>query len=261
MGSRATAVLAGGLTLLAALAGATACSAGPGSAASGCRQYWRSAAGEFVIENNNYLGKPECLARDGSQGFRVTRSGAAGAHGSGQPAAYPEIFTGYHWGTQAGSAFPARLGSLSYARSSWAVSTSRASADSAYDVAYDLWVNKGEQVAASGQPDGAEVMIWLSEHAVPPPAPDTPTVMVRGVRYYRIKIPRSEHGVSWPLIIYRRVVPVTSVRDLELLSFVADAAAQHQLSMSWYLESVEAGFEIWRGGTGLASRSFAVSAG
>jgi Glycosyl hydrolase family 12 len=259
--SRATAILAGSLTLLAALTGATACSAAQGSAASGCGQYWRSAAGSFVIENNNYLGKPECLVRTGSQGFRVTRSGAAGPPGSGKPAAYPEIFTGYHWGTQAGTAFPARLSSLSHARSSWAVSTNRAPADSAYNVAYDLWVNKGEQVAASGQPDGAEVMIWLSERAVPPPAPDTPTVTVHGVRYYRIEIARSEHGVSWPLIIYRRVVPVTSVRDLELLSFVADAAAQHQLSMSWYLESVEAGFEIWRGGTGLASRSFAVSAG
>ena len=254
-------MLADGLALLAALAGATACSAGQGSAATGCGQYWRSAAGEYVIENNNYLGKPECLARTGSQGFRVTRSGAAGHRGTGRPAAYPEIFTGYHWGTRAGDALPAQLSSLSYARSSWAVSTDRAIADSAYNVAYDLWVNKGEQVAASGQPDGAEVMIWLSERAVPPPAPGTPTVSVHGVSYYRIEMPRREHGVSWPLIIYRRVVPVTSVRDLGLLSFVADAAARHQLSMSWYLESVEAGFEIWRGGTGLASRSFALSAG
>ena len=57
------------------------------------------------------------------------------------------------------------------------------------------------------------------------------------------------------------MVPVTSVRNLGLLGFVADAAAQHQLSMSWYLESVEAGFEIWRGGAGLDSRSFALSAG
>jgi hypothetical protein len=128
-------------------------------------------------------------------------------------------------------------------------------------VAYDLWINKGRQVAASGQPDGAELMIWLNERAVPAPAPGTPTVAVEGVRYYRIEIARREHGISWPLIIYRRVAPVTSVRNLGLLGFVADAAAQHQLSMSWYLESVEAGFEIWRGGAGLDSRSFALSAG
>ena len=38
----------------------------------------------------------------------------------------PEIFTGYHWGTQAGKAFPAQLSSLSYARSSWSVSTAGA---------------------------------------------------------------------------------------------------------------------------------------
>ena len=191
----------------------------------------------------------------------MTRSGAAGGLGTGRPAAYPEIFTGYHWGHRAGDAFPARLSSLSYARSSWAVSTDRAPAGSAYNVAYDLWVNKHEQVAASGQPDGAEVMIWLAERAVPAPPPDTPTVTVRGVRYYRIEFRRREHGVRWPLIIYRRMVPVSSVRGLGLLAFVADAAAQHQLSMSWYLESVEAGFEIWHGGTGLATKSFALSAG
>jgi Glycosyl hydrolase family 12 len=254
--SRATAALAGGLVLLVTGAGVTAC-----SAPAGCGQYWRAAAGSYMIENNNFVGKPECLAVTGTRGFQVTSSGAAGARGTGRPAAYPEIFTGYHWGTQAGDTFPARLSSLSYAHSSWAVSTGRAPAGSAYDVAYDLWVNKGRQVAASGQPDGAEVMIWLFERALPAPPPGTPTVTVHGVRYYRIEIGRREHGVSWPLIIYRRVVPVTSVRDLELLGFVADAAAQHQLSMSWYLESVEAGFEIWRGGSGLASKSFALSTG
>jgi hypothetical protein len=255
--NRATATLAGGLVLLATLAGATACA----SATTGCGQYWQSAAGSFVIENNNFRGQPECVARTGSSGFKVTSSGAAVRRGSGQPAAYPEIYTGYHWGTQAGSAFPAQLSSLSYARSSWSVGIAPAQPDSAYNVAYDLWINKGRQVAASGQPDGAELMIWLNERAVPAPAPGTPTVAVEGVRYYRIEIARREHGISWPLIIYRRVAPVTSVRNLGLLGFVADAAAQHQLSMSWYLESVEAGFEIWRGGAGLDSRSFALSAG
>jgi hypothetical protein len=250
--------LAGGLVLLATLGGVTACAA---AATTGCRQYWQAAAGSFVIENNNFRGQPECVARTGSSGFKITISGAAAPRGSGQPAAYPEIYTGYHWGTQAGSAFPAQLSSLSYARSSWSVGTARAQPDSAYDVAYDLWINRGKQVAASGQSNGAELMIWLTERAVPAPAPGTPTVTVDGVRYYRIEITRHEHGIRWPLIIYRRVASVTSVRDLSLLGFVTDAAAQHQLSMSWYLESVEAGFEIWRGGTGLATRSFALTAG
>ena len=258
MPNRATATLASGLVVLATLGGAAACAS---TAMSGCGKYWQSAAGSFVIENNNFRGQPECVARTGSSGFKVTISGAAIRQASGQPAAYPEIYTGYHWGTQAGSAFPAQLSSLSYARSSWSVGIARVQPDSAYDAAYDLWINKGRQVAASGQPDGAELMIWLNERAVPAPAPGTPTVAVDGVRYYRIEYGRHEHGIRWPLIIYRRVVPVTSVRDLGLLGFVADAAAQHQLSMSWYLESVEAGFEIWRGGAGLDSRSFALSAG
>jgi len=257
LASRAIAAVIGGLIALWTLVGATGCWSTP----AGCGQYWQSATGQYVIENNNFGGQPECVSRADGSGFRVTRSAASARLGIGQPNAYPEIYTGYHWGTQAGNAFPAQLSSLSYARSSWSVAVIRARRDSAYDAAYDLWVNRGRQVAASGQPDGAEVMIWLTEQAVPPPVPGTPTVTVDGAAYYRIELARREHGVSWPLTIYRRVAPVTSVRDLSLLGFVADAAAQHRLSMSWYLESVEAGFEIWRGGAGLDSKSFALAAG
>jgi hypothetical protein len=257
LASRAIAAVIDGLIVLWTLGGAAGCASTP----AGCGQYWQSAAGQYVIENNNFGGRPECVAHAGGSGFRVTRSAAHARLGIGQPGAYPEIYAGYHWGTQAGNAFPAQINSLSYARSSWSVAVFRARPDSAYDAAYDLWVNRGRQVAASGQPDGAEVMIWLTEQAVPLPGPGTPTVKVDGSDYYRIELARREHGVSWPLTIYRRVTPVTSVRDLSLLGFVADAAAQHRLSMSWYLESVEAGFEIWRGGAGLDSKSFALSAG
>jgi hypothetical protein len=257
LASRAIAAVISGLIALWTLGGAAGCASAP----AGCGQYWQSAAGQYVIENNNFGGQPECVVRTGGGGFRVATSTADARPGIGQPGAYPEIYAGYHWGTQAGNAFPAQLSSLSYARSSWSVAVTRTRPDSAYDAAYDLWVNKGRQVAASGQPDGAEVMIWLTERAVPPPAAGTPTVMVDGADYYRIELTRREHGASWPLTIYRRVAPVTSVRGLGLLGFVANAAAQHRLRMSWYLESVEAGFEIWRGGTGLASRSFAVSSG
>ncbi|MCW2929205.1 MAG: glycoside hydrolase, family 6, partial [Actinomycetia bacterium] len=42
---------------------------------------------------------------------------------------------------------------------------------------------------------------------------------------------------------------------------VADAVRRGYISSSWYLIDVEAGFELWQGGAGLATNSFSVNAG
>jgi cellulose 1,4-beta-cellobiosidase len=51
----------------------------------------------------------------------------------------------------------------------------------------------------------------------------------------------------------------TSVRNLNLGHIARDAIHRHYLSASCYLISVEAGFEVWRGGRGLATTSFSVN--
>jgi cellulose 1,4-beta-cellobiosidase len=51
----------------------------------------------------------------------------------------------------------------------------------------------------------------------------------------------------------------TSVQDLDIGKFVADAMSRGWIQKSWYLIDVEAGFELWQGGAGLATNSFAVN--
>jgi cellulose 1,4-beta-cellobiosidase len=53
--------------------------------------------------------------------------------------------------------------------------------------------------------------------------------------------------------------PATSVTGLEVSQLAADAVSRGYILTSWYLISVEAGFELWQGGAGLATDSFAVS--
>jgi hypothetical protein len=50
----------------------------------------------------------------------------------------------------------------------------------------------------------------------------------------------------------------TSVRNLDLHPLIADAVRRGYIRKSWYLIDVEAGFELWQGGAGLATRTFAV---
>jgi hypothetical protein len=49
------------------------------------------------------------------------------------------------------------------------------------------------------------------------------------------------------------------VRNLDLRAFIHDAVGRGYINPSWYLSGVEGGFEIWRQGTGLASKAFSVT--
>jgi len=53
----------------------------------------------------------------------------------------------------------------------------------------------------------------------------------------------------------------SSVDALDLSAVAIDAARRGYLAGSSYLLNVEAGFEIWQGGRGLETRSFALSVG
>ena len=62
----------------------------------------------------------------------------------------------------------------------------------------------------------------------------------------------------WNTITYTMTTGATSVRNLDLWPLVAYAVGRGYIQPSWYLISVESGFELWRGGTGLATDSFSV---
>jgi glycosyl hydrolase family 12 len=64
---------------------------------------------------------------------------------------------------------------------------------------------------------------------------------------------------SWNTITYAMTTGTTSVSRLDLQELLADAVSRGYISNSWYLISVEAGFELWRGGAGLATNSFSVN--
>ena len=53
----------------------------------------------------------------------------------------------------------------------------------------------------------------------------------------------------------------TSVSNLDIGTLAQDAVSRGYTKSSWYLIDVEAGFELWQGGAGLATNSFSVSVG
>jgi cellulose 1,4-beta-cellobiosidase len=210
--------------------------------------------GVYTVQNNEWgSGAVECLAAGGPGGFTVTRSAIANST-SGAPGGYPSIYRGCHWGActpRSGLPVPvSRLLSPGTVTTTWATAQPRTGA---YDVAYDIWFNRAPRT--SGQPDGAELMIWLNHNGPVQPFGSQVSTAAIGGRPYDVWFGKQ----AWNTITYSMVTGATSVRDLDIGQFAADALRRAYIQKSWYLTDVEAGFELWQGGAGLATDSFAVN--
>jgi Glycosyl hydrolase family 12 len=257
-----------GTAFSAAIAGslaATALPAGSADATTGTQrditlsgmQSTRLADEAYTVGNNEWgSSAQESITTDGTHGFKVASSSIHNAT-NGAPGGYPSVYSGCHWGscTRGGlAAHPVSVSTLTHpgtVTTSW--NTSQPGGSAAYDVAYDIWFN--QTPATTGQPNGAELMIWLNHHGpVQPFGSPVGTASINGVSY-RVW----EGAQPWGnTVSYVMTNPATSVRNLDVGGLAANAASRGYIKKSWYLIDVEAGFELWRGGAGLATESFSV---
>jgi Glycosyl hydrolase family 12 len=209
--------------------------------------------GAYTVENNEWgSGASECVTAGGGTGFRVANSSIA--NGIRMPGGYPAIYKGCHWGAcTTGSGFPIQVSDIRRGTVTTSWNTSQPGGRSVYNVAYDIWFN--QTPTTSGQPNGTELMIWLNHHGPVHPFRSRVASDVHiGGRSYNVWYGRQ----AWNMVSYTMTTGATSVRNLDLQPLIADAVRRGYLSRSWYLIDVEAGFELWQGGAGLATKSFSV---
>jgi Glycosyl hydrolase family 12 len=217
-------------------------------------------SGTYTVQTDEWdSSATQCVSTTGGAGFTVTKSAIANS-ADGDPGSYPSIYAGCNWGacTQAGlAANPQQVSSLGPGD----VTTSLATTDpagGAYDVSYDIWFNKSP--TTSGAPNGLEVMIWLNHAGGVQPAG---TVVQSNAQLggYTYDIWYSSNAGNGPCVTYEMTTPTSSVSNLDLSSLFSNAEQNGILDSSWYLIAVEAGFEIWQGGAGLAVNGFSVALG
>ena len=132
-------------------------------------------------------------------------------------------------------------------------------ADASYDATYDMWFNGTPKT--SGQPDCAELMVWLGHGGpVRPFGAEVAGGVDVGGTSYGIWAGHRTATAGWQVVTYDMTSPVTAVQDLDVGLLAQDAASRGYLPRSCYLISVEAGFGLWHGGAGLATTSFSVTA-
>ena len=252
-------VIAGSLAVLAAallILPSQGAAAAPSTLCGG--QSASVGGGAYIVENNEYNSDAsECVTTDGGADFAVANSTMTNPPGA--PGGYPSIYQGCHWGSCSAGALstdPIQVADLTPGEvtTSWST-TQPGGAGSTYDVAYDIWFNQAS--TTNGSPNCAEVMVWLGhDGSVQPYGTKIATNVDLGGTSYTVW-----EGVqtTTPTISYELTTPATSVTDMDVYPIARDAVSRGYMSNSCYLIDVEAGFELWQGGVGLATNSFSVA--
>lgn len=205
--------------------------------------------GRYVVQNNEWgASDGQCISVS-DNGFAIT-SGNHDVPTNGAPAAYPSIYAGCHYGNcSSGSGLPLQVNRFGTLSSSVSYST----ASGSWNASYDLWFDPNPNQA--GQNTGAELMIWGSHQGPPQPiGSKVGTASLAGTGW-DVWV----GNIGWNVISYVRQ-QTTSSLNLNLAEFANDAVRRGQVQTSWYLTSVQFGFEPWQGGPGLAVNSFSFSA-
>lgn len=224
-----------------------------------CEQYGSTSiqGGRYIVQNNRWgTSSTQCITPTTS-GFTVDQADGSTAT-NGAPKSYPSVYYGCHYGncsTSGDILSPNGLqaSSSAFAKISTSVSMTYPSSGT-YDASYDIWFNKSQPTATTGQNDGAELMVWLNHTgSIQPIGSKVGTATIAGATW------DVWYGSSgWNVISYVRQQP-TSSASFSVASFWGDVVSRGYGSNSWYLTSIQAGFEPWVGGAGLAVTSFSVT--
>ncbi|WP_424531360.1 GH12 family glycosyl hydrolase domain-containing protein [Sphaerisporangium viridialbum] len=221
-----------------------------------CEKYGATtiAGGKYAVINNNWGDDTQQCINVTSTGFTVTQA-SHNKPQNGAPGSYPAVYAGCHYANcTAGSGLPLRVSDSRFAGIQTSVSMTYPSTAGVYDASYDIWFDPTART--DGQNTGAELMVWLNHTgSVQPVGSKVATVNLAGGTW---DVWFGNSG--WNVISYVRTSPASSI-SFPVSAFYNDMLSRGYAQSSWYITSVQAGFEPWVGGTGLAVNSFSYSIG
>ena len=216
----------------------------------------------FYVRNPYWHGIGETCISNARGGANFTVRRVALPDGSGKVNGYPDILRGCIWLIcTPHTNMPLRTRAVRSLHLTW---HTRQGVPGIWNAATDIWFGKhrdGPDGRATR--DGAELMIWLNSRHVGGHTDTAPVVKIDGIRWHfwhwhtcdRV----SGTGACWNYVSYRMVQPRWKVDELNVKAFIQHAELHHLVRPDWWLQSVGAGFEIWRGGLGLATTQYNVS--
>ncbi|MGC0372840.1 GH12 family glycosyl hydrolase domain-containing protein [Streptomyces sp. SAI-229] len=237
-------------TLLTALAVVAALVTGTAPAQADttiCEQFGSAVIqGRYVVQNNRWgTSATQCVTATDT-GFRVAQADGS-VPTNGAPKSYPSVFNGCHYtNCSPGTALPARISGISSAPSSISYGYV---GDAVYNASYDIWLDPTPRTDGVNR---TEIMIWLNKVGpIQPIGSQVGTATVAG-RTWQVW-----SGGNGSNDVLSFVAPsAISSWSFDVMDFVEETVARGMAQNDWYLTSVQAGFEPWQNGAGLAVNSF-----
>ncbi|MEV0954926.1 cellulose binding domain-containing protein [Streptomyces sp. NPDC049951] len=212
-----------------------------------CEQYGSTTTqGRYVVQNNRWgTSAPQCVTATDS-GFRVTQADGA-VPTNGAPKSYPSVFNGCHYtNCSPGTNLPAQVSGIASAPSSISYGFV---GSAVYNASYDIWLDPTPKKNGVNR---TEIMIWLNKVGpIQPIGSQAGTASVGGRTW---QVWRGSNG-SNDVISFVAPSAVASW-SFDVMDFVRNTIARGMAQKNWYLTSVQAGFEPWQNGAGLAVNSF-----
>ena len=204
----------------------------------------------YVVQNNAWNNPGGQAITVGDTGFTITTENGS-APTNGAPLGYPSVYMGYHYGTGSpGSPLPEQLNQIQTATSSI---TYTYPTSGTYDASYDIWLNPTPVTTGVNQ---QEIMIWFNHTGpVQPVGSVVGTSTIDGKSFTVWQGSNGQNNV----VSYVANTPMTSWNNFNVLGFVDNTETIEPVTNSWYLTSIQAGFEPWSGSVGASVDSFSAS--
>ncbi|MEV7734691.1 cellulose binding domain-containing protein [Streptomyces sp. NPDC088921] len=202
--------------------------------------------GRYVVQNNRWgTSATQCITATDS-GFRITQADGS-VPTNGAPKSYPSLYNGCHYtNCSPGTSLPAQLSAISTAPSSVSFNYVNGAV---YDAAYDIWLDPTPRTDGVNR---TEIMIWFNRvGSVQPIGSPVGNANVGG-RDWQVW---SGNNGSNDVLSFVAPSAITSW-NFDVMDFARQAVSRGIAQNNWYLTSVQAGFEPWQNGAGLAVTSF-----
>ena len=210
-----------------------------------CEQYGSTTIQDkYIVANNRWGSDAEQCINVTSTGFSITSQ--QGSTSGGAPLSYPSIYVGCHYDScSPGTNLPMQLSEVASVPSSIDYTYTSGT----FDAAYDVWMDPTAKTTGVNE---MEMMIWFNRQGgVQPVGSSVGTTTIGGLSW---DVWTGNNGGN-DVVSYVASSTLASW-SFDILDFVNDVDARTQVTTSWYLTSVQAGFEPWSGGVGLAVNSF-----
>ncbi|WP_306439419.1 GH12 family glycosyl hydrolase domain-containing protein [Mycobacterium simiae] len=206
--------------------------------------------GGYVVQNNAWNNPGGQAITATPNGFTITTSNGS-APTNGAPLGYPSVYTGWHYGTGSiGTNLPLQLGQIQTATSS--ISYNYPSSG-VYNASYDIWLNPTPITTGVNQ---QEIMIWFNHQG--PIQPVGTMIGNTTIDGQNFAVWKGSNGLN-NVVSYVAPTPITSWDNFNVMSFIDNTQTLEPISDSWYLTSIQAGFEPWSGSVGAGVNSFSAN--